>query len=41
MFSPLLGPGHYKNTSNISILMADYHDLCIEVMTNVERSKTV
>jgi len=26
-----------KNTSNISMLMADYNDLCIEVMTNVEK----
>src|SRR5262249_48252518 len=26
-----------KNTSNISILMSDYNDLCIEVMTDVER----
>jgi len=25
------------NTSNISILMADYNDLCIEVMTDVEK----
>ena len=26
-----------KNTSNISILMADYKDLCTEVMTNAEK----
>ncbi len=26
-----------KNTSNISILMADYRDLCTEVMTNAEK----
>ena len=25
-----------ENTSNISILIADYNDLCIEVMTNME-----
>jgi hypothetical protein len=26
-----------KNTSNVSILMSDYNDLCIEVMTDVEK----
>lgn len=26
-----------ENTSNISILMADYNDLCIEVMTDAEK----
>jgi hypothetical protein len=26
-----------KNTSNISILMNDYNDLCIEVMTDVDK----
>jgi len=26
-----------KNTSNLSILMADYHDLCTEVMTDAEK----
>src|SRR5262245_7789328 len=26
-----------KNTSNISILMTDYNELCIEVMTDVEK----
>jgi hypothetical protein len=26
-----------KNTSNVSILMTDYNDLCIEVMTDVEK----
>jgi hypothetical protein len=26
-----------KNTSNASILMSDYNDLCIEVMTDVEK----
>jgi hypothetical protein len=26
-----------ENTSNISILMADYHELCIEAMTDMEK----
>jgi hypothetical protein len=29
-----------NNTSNVSILMADYNDLCIEVMTDKARQVT-